>query len=129
MQAFTAWVNGVLERVGEHITDISLDFSDGIKLVHFLELLSNKKIGKKLELERKTEIYRIQNLYQALQFADTQMDVKAEGVAAEGLSSPSPPHSLPPSSHSHPAPLFFSLHHPLFSRTAFFTSALRCPVC
>lgn len=81
-KAFTAWVNGVLDRVGESITDISADFSDGIKLAHFLELLANKKFGKKLE-ERKQEIYRIQNLFLALQFAENEMGVKAEGVAAE----------------------------------------------
>jgi hypothetical protein len=86
-QAFTAWVNGVLERIGERIADISTDFSDGILLVHFLELLSNKKIGKKLELEKKTEIYRVQNLYLALQFVSEVMGVKAEGVAAEGVQS------------------------------------------
>lgn len=82
-KAFTAWVNGVLERVSEGITDISLDFSDGIKLVHFLELLSGKKIGKKLELDKKADIYKIQNVYLALQFAEKDMDVKAGGVAAE----------------------------------------------
>lgn len=85
IQAFTSWVNGVLDRVGENIADISTDFSDGIKLAHFLELLSGKKIGKKLELERKSDIYKIQNLYLALQFAEKDMDVKAEGVAAEGI--------------------------------------------
>jgi Calponin homology (CH) domain len=83
-QAFTAWVNGVLERIGEHIQDITSDFSDGIRLAHFLELLSGKKLGKKLEEDRKADIYRIQNLYLALQFAESQMGVKAEGVAAEG---------------------------------------------
>lgn len=81
-------MNGVLDRVGENITDISADFSDGIKLAHFLELLAGKKFGKKLELDRKTEIYRIQNLYLALQFAENEMGVKAEGVAAEGVFSP-----------------------------------------
>lgn len=78
-------MNGVLDRVGEHITDITSDFSDGIKLSHFLELLSGKKIGKKLELDRKSDIYKIQNVYLALQFAEKEMEVKAEGVAAEGM--------------------------------------------
>lgn len=82
-KAFTAWVNGVLDRVGEHVTDISTDFSDGIRLAHFLELLSGKKVGKKLELDKKSDIYKIQNVYLALQFAEKDMDVKAEGVAAE----------------------------------------------
>jgi len=81
-KAFTAWVNGVLNKIEEKITDITLDFSDGIRLIHFLELLSNKKIGKKLELDAKSRIHKIQNVYLAMQFTET-MEVKVEGVAAE----------------------------------------------
>jgi len=82
-KAFTAWVNGVLDRVGEKVTDITSDFSDGIRLAQFLELLCGKKIGKKLELDKKSDIYKIQNVYLSLQFAEKEMDVKAEGVGAE----------------------------------------------
>lgn len=82
-RAFTAWVNGVLDRLQMSVTDITEDFADGIKLVHFLELLSGKKVGKKLELDKKTDIHKIQNVFLALQFAEKEMDVKAEGVASE----------------------------------------------
>lgn len=80
-KAFTAWVNGVLNKIGEHITDITLDFSDGIKLTNFLELLSGKKIAKRPE-EPKSRIHKINNVFLALQFLET-MEVKVEGVAAE----------------------------------------------
>jgi cortexillin 1/2 len=68
--------------MGEHITDISTDFSDGIKLTYFLELLSGKKQPKRPE-EPKSRIHKINNVFLALQFLET-MDVKVEGVAAEG---------------------------------------------
>lgn len=80
-KAFTAWVNGVLKHVDEKVTDITQDFSDGIKLSHFLELLSGKKMPKKPE-EAKSRIHKINNVFLAIQFLD-QMDVKVEGVAAE----------------------------------------------
>jgi hypothetical protein len=80
-KAFTAWVNGVLKHVDEKVTDITQDFSDGIKLSHFLELLSGKKMPKRPE-EAKSRIHKINNVFLALQFLD-QMEVKVEGVAAE----------------------------------------------
>jgi len=80
-KAFTAWVNGVLAKINEHITDITQDFSDGIRLTDFLELLSGKKIAKRPE-EPKSRIHKINNVFLALQFLDT-MEVKVEGVAAE----------------------------------------------
>lgn len=82
-QAFTAWVNGVLDKIHEKVNDITTDFSDGIRLIEFLELLSNKKIGKKLERDPKSRIHKIQNVYLAIQFTET-LDVKPEGVSAEG---------------------------------------------
>jgi hypothetical protein len=80
-KAFTAWVNGVLKHVDEHVTDITHDFSDGIKLSHFLELLAGKKMPKRPE-EAKSRIHKINNVFLAMQFLE-QMDVKVEGVAAE----------------------------------------------
>lgn len=83
-KAFTAWVNGVLDKNGEKITDITQDFSNGIKLVQFLELISNKKLGKKLDNDPKSRIHKIQNVYLAIQFTET-LDIKPEGVAAEDI--------------------------------------------
>jgi hypothetical protein len=83
LQAFTAWVNGVLKHINEKVTDITQDFSDGVRLAHFLELLSGKKMPKKAE-EAKSRIHKINNVFLALQFLE-QMDVKVEGVAAEGI--------------------------------------------
>jgi cortexillin 1/2 len=65
------------------VSDITTDFSDGIRLVQFLELLSGKKIGKKMEVDPKSRIHKIQNVYLAIQFTES-LEVKPEGVAAEG---------------------------------------------
>jgi hypothetical protein len=76
-------VNGILE-VGEGILDIS-DFSDGIKLVHFLERIVGRNMGQRLEIEKKMTIHKIHNCHLALQFASEVMDVCTAGVTAEGV--------------------------------------------
>eukprot|EP01111_Echinosteliopsis_oligospora_P013816 TRINITY_DN504_c0_g1_i1.p1 TRINITY_DN504_c0_g1~~TRINITY_DN504_c0_g1_i1.p1 ORF type:complete len:511 (-),score=125.21 TRINITY_DN504_c0_g1_i1:78-1610(-) len=81
-KAFTSWVNGVLKGVNESITDITTDFNDGIKLILFLELLSGKKIGKKVEMEAKSRIHKIQNLHIALKFVE-ELDVVVQGIGSE----------------------------------------------
>jgi len=81
-KAFTSWVNGVLKPSDEHVKDITTDFSDGIKLILFLELLSNKKIGKKIEHDAKSRIHKIQNLHLALKFVE-ELDVQVQGVSSE----------------------------------------------
>jgi len=80
-KAFTAWVNGVLGKINEHIEDITVDFSDGIRLTDFLELLSGKKIAKRPE-EPKSRIHKINNVFLALQFLES-LEVQVVGVAAE----------------------------------------------
>lgn len=77
-------MNGVLAKINEHIEDITVDFSDGMRLTDFLELLSGKKINKKPE-EPKSRIHKINNVFLALQFLES-LEVKVEGVAAEGES-------------------------------------------
>jgi len=81
-KAFTSWVNGVLRTVNENITDITADFSDGIRLILFLELLSNKKIGKKIETDPKSRIHKIQNIHLALKFVE-ELDVQVQGIGSE----------------------------------------------
>lgn len=83
-KAFTAWVNGVLDKIHEKVSDITVDFSDGIRLIQFLELLSGKKLGKKLEQDPKSRIHKIQNVYLAINFTES-LEVKPEGVAAEDI--------------------------------------------
>eukprot|EP01110_Echinostelium_bisporum_P004782 TRINITY_DN21857_c0_g1_i1.p1 TRINITY_DN21857_c0_g1~~TRINITY_DN21857_c0_g1_i1.p1 ORF type:complete len:484 (-),score=267.31 TRINITY_DN21857_c0_g1_i1:68-1519(-) len=80
-KAFTAWVNGVLEAE-EKVSDITTDFGDGIRLIHFLERLGGKKIGKRIEEKAQSRIHKIQNLHLALQFTN-ELDVQAQGIGAE----------------------------------------------
>ncbi|GAM28462.1 hypothetical protein SAMD00019534_116380 [Acytostelium subglobosum LB1] len=82
-KAFTAWVNSVLDKRGDKISDVSKDLSDGVKLIFFLELISGKKLNKKFDFEPKTRINCIQNLALALHFLENELKIKAQGVGAE----------------------------------------------
>ncbi|EFA76383.1 actin bundling protein [Heterostelium album PN500] len=82
-KAFTAWVNSVLDKRGEKISDVAKDLSDGVKLIFFLELISGKKFNKKFDYEPKARINMIQNLALALHFLEDELKIKVQGIGAE----------------------------------------------
>ena len=55
---FLNYVNLYLKRRGMEINDFSTDFSDGIKLVAFLEEISGLKRPRKLIENPKNEIFK-----------------------------------------------------------------------
>eukprot|EP01114_Cavostelium_apophysatum_P013515 TRINITY_DN328_c0_g1_i1.p1 TRINITY_DN328_c0_g1~~TRINITY_DN328_c0_g1_i1.p1 ORF type:complete len:439 (-),score=191.01 TRINITY_DN328_c0_g1_i1:119-1435(-) len=76
IKAFTSWLNGFLKERGLEIHDISKDLSDGVLLINFLELLSQKKIGQKYDQKPDSRIKMIQNLHIALQFLEKNLEVR-----------------------------------------------------
>ncbi|KYQ94229.1 actin bundling protein [Tieghemostelium lacteum] len=82
-KAFTNWVNTLLAKVGEKIESVTTDFASGVKLIHFLELLSNKKCKRKYNADPKDKINKIQNLHIGLSFLEDDLMLKARGVGAE----------------------------------------------
>eukprot|EP01132_Coremiostelium_polycephalum_P008041 gene8041-9889_t len=82
-KAFTNWVNSLLSKIGERVENVALDFSGGVKLIHFLELLSGKKCNRKYNQDPKDKINKIQNLTIGLSFLEDDLGVKARGVGAE----------------------------------------------
>lgn len=68
-QAFTHWVNTVLEkRQVERVTDLSVSFADGVTIVHFAELLCEKKLKKKYNQKPSQKIQKIENTGLAISF-------------------------------------------------------------
>ena len=43
---FTNWVNEQLREYGEEVTDLETAFEDGLKLIHLVESVSTKKVGR-----------------------------------------------------------------------------------
>jgi len=89
IKAFTSWLNGYLKERGMELEDISSDLSDGVRLINFLELLSQKKITQKYDQKPPSRIQKIQNLHIALQFLQKEMQqqisISAEDFADKNL--------------------------------------------
>lgn len=62
-------MNTVLEkRQVEKVTDLTVQFADGLTIVHFVELLCEKKIKKKYTTKPAQKIHKIENTHLALEF-------------------------------------------------------------
>ena len=67
-KAFTKWVASYLIRRNIKIENLAEEFTDGIKLVQFLEIISNQKAPGKLTNNPRMRIQKIQNCNLAMQF-------------------------------------------------------------
>lgn len=65
------------------ITDLSTDFSDGVKLIHLLEILSDKVVGK-YKAVASSRFVKIENVNIALQFILTVLKVPLYSLGAAG---------------------------------------------
>ena len=68
---FTRWVNEHLRQAGTSINDLETDFSNGLKLIALLEVLSGKKMPK----HNKQPTFRsqeLENVSIALKFLETE---------------------------------------------------------
>jgi len=83
IKAFTSWLNGYLVKRDMSITDIAHDMSDGVRLLYFLELLTDQKIKQKYVEKPPSRIEKIQNLHIALTFLEKDLGVKTAGASAE----------------------------------------------
>jgi len=83
IKAFTSWLNGYLVKRDHTITNIQNEMGDGVKLIYFLELLSDQKIKQKYNEKPPSRIEKIQNLHIALTFLEKDLGVKSAGASAE----------------------------------------------
>jgi len=83
-KTFTKWVNSHMTKRGLTVTDLVEDFKDGLKLVSFFEIISNKDIGAKYERKPRMRIQMIQNISTALKFLAEQK-VKLISISAEDI--------------------------------------------
>lgn len=68
-KAFAHWVNTVVEkRAIPKIEALEVSFADGITVIHFVELLCERKIKKKYTAKPAQKIHRIENTHLALEF-------------------------------------------------------------
>ncbi|EGG16214.1 putative actin binding protein [Cavenderia fasciculata] len=82
-KAFTNWVNSLLAKVDKKVENMATDFSDGVRFIQFLEILSGKKCKRKYAQEPKDKINKIQNLLIGITFIEQDLGMKVRGVSPE----------------------------------------------
>uniref|UniRef100_A0A3B3TN61 Filamin C n=1 Tax=Poecilia latipinna TaxID=48699 RepID=A0A3B3TN61_9TELE len=69
---FTRWCNEHLKCVNKTISDLQRDFSDGLKLISLLEVLSQKKMYRKHHSRPNFRQMKLENVSVALEFLDRE---------------------------------------------------------
>jgi len=81
IKAFTSWLNGYLSKRNLEISDMATQLDDGVRLINFLELLSEKRVKQKYIEKPPTRIQKIENLHIALSFLEKEMEVRSTASA------------------------------------------------
>jgi len=81
-KAFTHWVNSYLEKKGDHIDDLATAFTNGVRLVTLLELVTKKEFSGKIYKNPKLKIHFIENVNLCLRFIQNE-GVKGLTISAE----------------------------------------------
>ena len=69
---FTRWCNEHLKCVNKTVTDLQRDFTDGLKLISLLEVLSQKKMYRKYHTRPNFRQMKLENVSVALEFLDRE---------------------------------------------------------
>lgn len=69
---FTRWCNEHLKCVNKTLSDLQRDFSDGLKLISLLEVLSQKKMYRKHHVRPNFRQMKLENVSVALEFLDRE---------------------------------------------------------
>uniref|UniRef100_G3P722 Calponin-homology (CH) domain-containing protein n=1 Tax=Gasterosteus aculeatus aculeatus TaxID=481459 RepID=G3P722_GASAC len=69
---FTRWCNEHLKCVNKTVTDLQRDFTDGLKLISLLEVLSQKKMYRKSHSRPNFRQMKLENVSVALEFLDRE---------------------------------------------------------
>uniref|UniRef100_A0A8P4GRJ8 Calponin-homology (CH) domain-containing protein n=1 Tax=Dicentrarchus labrax TaxID=13489 RepID=A0A8P4GRJ8_DICLA len=69
---FTRWCNEHLKCVNKTITDLQREFTDGLKLISLLEVLSQKKMYRKYHTRPNFRQMKLENVSVALEFLDRE---------------------------------------------------------
>ncbi|XP_027200604.2 filamin-A-like [Dermatophagoides pteronyssinus] len=76
---FTRWANEHLRTVNKHIADITTDFSDGIRLIALVEVLSGKRLPN-YNKRPKVRAQKIENVNIALQFLKNDEKIRIVNI-------------------------------------------------
>ena len=92
VKSFTTWINLHLGKVGLQVDDLKTDFSDGIKLLKLVEVISEESLGK-YNKKCMSKFQKVENLNKPIALINQfckDVGIKIS-IAAEGARPTAPP--------------------------------------
>jgi Calponin homology (CH) domain len=77
---FTRWTNEHLKVVNKHIADLETDFSDGLRLIALVEVLSHKEITQKYTRRPTFRSQKLENITLALKFLERDEGIRIVNI-------------------------------------------------
>jgi len=84
IKAFTSWLNSYLEKREKKLNDLQNDLQDGTLLNHFLEIVSDKKLGR-WELAPSRKVHKLENLSIGLNYIQNDLKIRLVGIGSEDI--------------------------------------------
>lgn len=85
IKGLSAWINTYLARASiPPITTLPDDITDGVRLLQFLELVTEKPVGP-FKKEPTNRIQKIENCSKAIKFISNDLQIRLVGIGAEDL--------------------------------------------
>jgi len=77
---FTRWTNERLKVVNKHIGDLETDFSDGLRLIALVEVLSGKQFVQKYTRRPTLRPQKLENVTMALRFLERDEGIRLVNI-------------------------------------------------
>jgi len=84
IKAFTAWLNGYLANRNLKVENLETDLQDGTKLNHFLEIATEKKIGR-WDPAPSRKVQKLENLSIGLNYIQNVLNIRLVGIGSEDI--------------------------------------------
>jgi hypothetical protein len=85
IKGLSAWINSYLARASiAPITALPDDITDGVRLLQFLELVTEKPVGP-FKKDPTNRIQKIENCSKAIKFISNDLHIRLVGIGAEDL--------------------------------------------
>ena len=78
-------MNETVQKRNMEVKDLRTDLEDGIKLINFFEVLSDRRLTSKWDTKPVQRIQKMNNIFLALRFMERDMGVRNPGCSAEDI--------------------------------------------
>ena len=85
IKSFSRWSDKHLSKIGEHVEDITQEFSDGVKLIKLLEVIGKEPIGRPWNKNPKVRFQKLENASAAISYITETKKCRLVGIGPENV--------------------------------------------